>query len=35
VGGAGALREAAEVILKTQGFWDEILEKYEIGGVEA
>lgn len=33
-GGAGALREAAEMILKVQGFWDEILEKYEIGGVE-
>ncbi len=34
-GGAGALREAAEVILKVQGYWDEILAKYEIGGVEA
>lgn len=33
-GGSGALREAAEVILKVQGFWDEILEKYQAGGVE-
>ena len=34
VGAAGVLREAAEVILKTQGFRDEILEKHEIGGLE-
>jgi 3-deoxy-D-manno-octulosonate 8-phosphate phosphatase (KDO 8-P phosphatase) len=30
-GGEGAIREVAELILKAQGFWDEILEKYEIG----
>lgn len=34
-GGAGALREVGEMILKVQGYWDEILQKYEIGGVEA
>ena len=28
-GGAGAVREAIEVILRAQGFWQEILEKYE------
>lgn len=30
-GGSGAIREVAEMILKAQGYWDEILEKYEIG----
>jgi 3-deoxy-D-manno-octulosonate 8-phosphate phosphatase (KDO 8-P phosphatase) len=30
-GGRGAIREVAEILLKTQGMWDEILEKYEIG----
>ena len=30
-GGSGAVREAIEVILKAQGFWGEILEKYEVG----
>ena len=30
-GGQGAVREVAEVILRAQGHWDWILEKYEIG----
>src|SRR6266403_1280754 len=30
-GGSGAVREAIELILKAQGVWDEILEKYEVG----
>lgn len=30
-GGKGALREVAEILLKTQGHWDEILTHYEIG----
>ncbi len=30
-GGYGAIREVAEILLKTQGYWDEVLEKYEIG----
>jgi 3-deoxy-D-manno-octulosonate 8-phosphate phosphatase (KDO 8-P phosphatase) len=29
-GGAGALREVGELILRAQGYWDEILQKYEI-----
>jgi 3-deoxy-D-manno-octulosonate 8-phosphate phosphatase (KDO 8-P phosphatase) len=29
-GGSGAVREAIEMILKAQGLWDEILNKYEI-----
>ncbi len=29
-GGFGALREVGEVILKAQGYWSEILQKYEI-----
>jgi 3-deoxy-D-manno-octulosonate 8-phosphate phosphatase (KDO 8-P phosphatase) len=29
-GGAGAVREAAVVLLKAQGHWGEILKKYEI-----
>lgn len=33
-GGHGAVREVAELLLKTQGHWDEILEKYAIGGVD-
>jgi 3-deoxy-D-manno-octulosonate 8-phosphate phosphatase (KDO 8-P phosphatase) len=28
-GGSGAVREAVELILKAQGYWDEILRKYE------
>jgi 3-deoxy-D-manno-octulosonate 8-phosphate phosphatase (KDO 8-P phosphatase) len=28
-GGAGAVREVIEMILKAQGLWDEILKKYE------
>jgi 3-deoxy-D-manno-octulosonate 8-phosphate phosphatase (KDO 8-P phosphatase) len=28
-GGAGAVREAIEMILKAQGLWEEILKKYE------
>ena len=31
VGGSGAVREAVELILKAQGLWGKILEKYEIG----
>ncbi|MEZ5353397.1 MAG: HAD hydrolase family protein [Bryobacteraceae bacterium] len=30
-GGHGAVREVVEILLKTQGYWDEILEQYEIG----
>ena len=30
-GGQGAVREVIELIMKAQGFWDEILKKYEIG----
>src|SRR5436189_195918 len=33
VGGAGAVREVVEMILKTQGSWNEILEKYEVPSV--
>lgn len=29
VGGSGAVREVIELILKAQGFWEEILKKYE------
>ncbi len=29
-GGSGAVREVVELILKAQGCWEEILEKYEI-----
>ena len=29
-GGSGAVREVVELILRAQGSWDEILEKYEI-----
>lgn len=29
-GGRGALREVAELLLKAQGHWEEILRKYEI-----
>jgi 3-deoxy-D-manno-octulosonate 8-phosphate phosphatase (KDO 8-P phosphatase) len=29
-GGQGAVREVAELLLKSQGYWDEILKKYEI-----
>ena len=31
-GGAGAVRETIEVILKAQGLWAEILTHYEMGG---
>ncbi len=31
-GGAGAVREAAELILKAQGFWEKVLERYEARG---
>jgi 3-deoxy-D-manno-octulosonate 8-phosphate phosphatase (KDO 8-P phosphatase) len=31
-GGAGAVREAVELILKAQGLWGEILTHYELGG---
>lgn len=30
-GGGGAVREVAEMILKTQGHWEELLRKYEAG----
>jgi 3-deoxy-D-manno-octulosonate 8-phosphate phosphatase (KDO 8-P phosphatase) len=30
-GGHGALRDAVELILKSQGRWDEIVRHYEIG----
>jgi 3-deoxy-D-manno-octulosonate 8-phosphate phosphatase (KDO 8-P phosphatase) len=30
VGGSGAVREVAEVLLKGQGKWDELLRKYEV-----
>jgi 3-deoxy-D-manno-octulosonate 8-phosphate phosphatase (KDO 8-P phosphatase) len=30
-GGEGAVREVIELILKAQGLWDAILERYEIG----
>jgi len=30
-GGRGAVREAAEMILRAQGCWEEILHKYEVG----
>ena len=33
-GGSGAVREAIELILKAQGVWDEILEKYEVGSAQ-
>src|SRR5262249_54928870 len=29
-GGSGAVREVVELLLKAQGYWQEILEKYEI-----
>ncbi|MBZ5582476.1 MAG: HAD hydrolase family protein [Acidobacteriia bacterium] len=30
-GGAGAVREVIEIILKAQGLWQEILKHYELG----
>jgi 3-deoxy-D-manno-octulosonate 8-phosphate phosphatase (KDO 8-P phosphatase) len=30
-GGRGAVREVAELLLKAQGHWEELLRKYEIG----
>jgi 3-deoxy-D-manno-octulosonate 8-phosphate phosphatase (KDO 8-P phosphatase) len=29
-GGSGAVREAVELILRAQGYWEEILRKYEV-----
>ena len=29
-GGSGAVREVVELILKAQGYWEEILKKYEV-----
>ena len=29
-GGAGAVREVIELILKAQGHWDGLLKKYEV-----
>ena len=29
-GGSGAVRDVAELLMKAQGYWDEILAKYEI-----
>jgi 3-deoxy-D-manno-octulosonate 8-phosphate phosphatase (KDO 8-P phosphatase) len=34
-GGHGAVRETIEVLLKAQGFWENILRHYEIGGGRA
>ncbi len=31
-GGSGAVREVAELIMKAQGYWDELLAKYEVTG---
>lgn len=31
-GGSGAVREVCEMILNAQGYWDEILAKYEVHG---
>ncbi|MEX2264233.1 MAG: HAD hydrolase family protein [Bryobacteraceae bacterium] len=31
-GGGGAVREVVEIILKAQGYWPEILAKYEVCG---
>jgi 3-deoxy-D-manno-octulosonate 8-phosphate phosphatase (KDO 8-P phosphatase) len=31
-GGQGAVREVVELLLKAQGYWEEILRKYEICG---
>jgi len=30
VGGSGAVREVVELLLKSQGYWEEILHKYEV-----
>jgi len=30
-GGRGAVREVAELLLKAQGHWDDLLRKYEVG----
>ncbi len=30
-GGSGAVRDAIEVIMRAQGFWEEILRHYEVG----
>ena len=32
VGGSGAVREVVELLLKAQGYWEEILRKYEVLG---
>ena len=32
VGGKGAVREVCELLLKTQGHWDDLLRKYEAYG---
>lgn len=29
-GGSGAVREVCEMLLRAQGYWDELLKKYEI-----
>jgi 3-deoxy-D-manno-octulosonate 8-phosphate phosphatase (KDO 8-P phosphatase) len=29
-GGSGAVREIAELLLKAQGHWDDLLRKYEV-----
>jgi 3-deoxy-D-manno-octulosonate 8-phosphate phosphatase (KDO 8-P phosphatase) len=29
-GGAGAVREIAEILLQAQGYWDALLKKYEV-----
>jgi hypothetical protein len=33
--GSGAVREVVELILKAQGLWEEILQKYEITSAPA
>ncbi len=32
VGGRGAIREVCELLLKTQGHWEDLLKKYEVYG---
>lgn len=34
-GGQGAVREVCELLLKSQGHWDELLRKYEIAATSA
>ncbi len=34
-GGAGAVREVIEMLLKTRGVWDELLKKYEVAAISS